>query len=291
MLLKGFFSKKARSHISLYLANNRIAICHIENGIVELLDQESIASESQWVTVFTAFVKQYQLQNSEVSVVLSRDFYQTFNIEKPNVEDNELLASLPFAIKDLVSDSIFDLVVDYYDRPMQRHSKQITTVCVARTKIIKIRDMVLNAKLKLKNITIEELSITRLLGNSEEANILLSQSNNDLILTVVKNAQPYFSRRLRGLGAQLAMQSQQSEIVLVEELSLEIQRVLDYINSQLNITKIDHLYLALNCADIHLLINELNNYLSINLASFGDVQQYDFDNLSAYGPLIEEQSA
>ena len=291
MLLKGLFSKQSTARISLYLANNRIAICHTDNNSVALLAQETISSESQWESVFTSLVKKYQLQHSEISVVLSRDFYKTFDIEKPNVADNELLASLPFAIKDLVSESIFDLVVDYYDRPVQRKGTQITTVCVAKNMVIKIRDMVLKEKIKLKDITIEELAITCLLEDSEQANILLSQYNNDLILTVVKNAQPYFSRRLRGLASQLPMQLDSPENTLVDDLSLEIQRVLDYINSQLSITKIEHLHLALTCPDINCLVDKLNGYLAINIVSFGDDGQYDFENIPAYGPLIAEQVA
>jgi MSHA biogenesis protein MshI len=289
-MFKGIFSKKPTTRISLYLAKNRIALCHIKNGQVESLAHESIFSEAQWETVFSSFVQQYQLQNSEASVVLSRDFYQTFDIEKPKVAESELLVSLPFAIKDLVSESIFDLVVDYYDRPLQRQSVKITTICVAKATIIKIRDMVLNEKIKLKNITIEELAITYLLEDSEQANILLSQYNNDLILTVVKNAHPYFSRRLRGLGAKLTTALDSTENTLVDDLSLEIQRVLDYINSQLGITKVEHLYLALTCPDINALVNSLNSYLTLKIVPFGDEGQYDFDNFPAYGPLIAEQT-
>ena len=116
-MFKTLFSKKSSASISLFLGMNRLAICLLQEGEVSLLAQADISSDAQWGEVFESWVNAHKLQNYQVSVVLGRDFYQTFDIEKPKVEESELLATLPFSIKDLVTESIFDLVVDYYDRP------------------------------------------------------------------------------------------------------------------------------------------------------------------------------
>lgn len=282
------FSKKTPISISLFLGMNRLAICLLKEGEISLLDQVNISSDSEWEEVFESLVNTHKLQNAQVSVVLSRDFYQTFDIEKPKVEESELMANLPFSIKDLVAESIFDLIVDYYDRPVVPHKdEQITAVCVARQRIIKIRDMVLKHDMQLKEITIEELALTRLLGDSEEVNLLLSQQNNELVLTVVKEGQLFFSHRLRGFNELLALPLSDVEETLVDGLSLELQRVLDYINSQLRLTSISHLYLALVCPDITLLAEKLGLYLAKNVVPFGEKEQYDFTNILAYGVLME----
>ena len=125
-MLKKWFNKKTEKDISLYLGANQIAICHQQEGRPVLLAKKTLSSDKQWAQEFTHFVDEFQLQGCQVSVVLGREFYQTFDIEKPKVEQAELLASLPFSIKDLVSESIFDLVVDYYDMPFQqRKGEQI----------------------------------------------------------------------------------------------------------------------------------------------------------------------
>jgi MSHA biogenesis protein MshI len=287
-MLKTFFSTKPSISISLFLGMKRLALCILQEGKVSLLAQADISSDSQWEEQFAAWVNEHKLQKSQVSVVLSRDFYQTFDIEKPKVDENELLASLPFAIKDLITDSIFDVVVDYYDRPlMPQKGDQITAVCIAKHKVIQIRDMLLKHAMQIKEITIEELALTRLLGDGEEVNLLLSQQQNELVLTVVKNGQLFFSHRLRGFNELLALPLSEVEDTLLDGLSLELQRVLDYINSQLRLTSIAHLYLAVVCPDIALLAEKLGFYLAKNVVPFGEKGQYDFTNILAYGLLME----
>jgi MSHA biogenesis protein MshI len=286
-MLKAFFSKKSTSTISLYLGMNRLAICRLDKDKISLLAQSDISSDLQWEEQFAAWVDEHKLQKSQVSVVVSRDFYQTFDIEKPKVAEGELMASLPFTIKDLVTDSIFDLVVDYYDRPvMANKGEQITAVCIAKQKVVQIRDMLLKHGMQLKEITIEELSLTRLLGDREEVNLLLSQQNNELLLTVVKEGMLFFSHRLRGFNELLALPLTDVEDSLLDNLSLELQRVLDYINSQLHLSSVSHLYLAVICPDIALLAEKLGDYLAKNVVPLGDKEQYDYSNLLAYGVLM-----
>ncbi|WP_354623741.1 hypothetical protein [Psychromonas sp. MME2] len=288
-MLKKFFSKKSSSQISVYLGTNRVAICGMADGRVDLLAQARVATDQEWGEALSSLVQQHKLQHHQVRVVLSRDFYQTFDIEKPKVEDSELLASIPFAIKDLVSESIFDLVVDYYDIPLQQHKgEQITVVCTAMKLVIHIRDLLLKCEMELKEISTEELSLTALLNVENETNALLSEERNALVFTVVKNGQLYFSHRIRGFNDLLALPLGEQENVLIDGLSLELQRALDYINSQLRIASINHLYVALSCPDINALTSQLGANLARKVEPFGEAQQYDFSNIVAYGLLMDE---
>lgn len=287
-MLKTLFSKTVQTKISLYLSSNLLVICLLEKGGIHLLAQSSISSDAQWPQVFAALINEHKLHRAQVSVVLNRDFYQTFDIEKPKVEEGELMATLPFSIKDLVSESIFDLVVDYYDMPFQQHKgDQITAVCTTKKRIISIRDMILKQGMQLKEIITEELALARLLGKSEEVNLLLSQQNNELVLTVVKDEQLFFSHRLRGFNELLAAPLSDLDNRLLDGLSLELQRALDYMNSQLRIASISHLYLAVVCPDLALLAEKLSSYLAKKVVPFGEKDQYDFSNILAYGPLME----
>lgn len=288
-MVKKWFSKKVQSEISLYLGNKQIAICHLKEGRSVLLAKKIVSSESEWAHVFNTIVSEHKLQGCLVSVVLGREYYQTFDIEKPKVEESELLASLPFSIKDLVSESVFDLVVDYYDMPFQqRKGEQITVICLPKTRVLNVRDLILAASLQLKGITIEELALTALLGVHDEANILLSQQDNELVLTVVKGGQLYFTHRLRGFNELLMLPLSDVESALLDGLSLEIQRALDYINSQLRINAIGVLYLAVVCSDITLLSEKLGDYLTRNVKPYGEKEEYDFLTILAYGGLMQD---
>ncbi|PKF62965.1 hypothetical protein CW745_05945 [Psychromonas sp. psych-6C06] len=285
-MLKKLLSKKTTKEISLYLGDKQIAICHLFKGRPTLLAKKAVNSEGQWLEAVSALFTEHNLSDCTVSVVLGRDFYQTFDIEKPKVEASELMASLPFSIKDLVSESVFDLIVDYFDMPFQqRKGEQITVICVPKVRVLMIRDMIIATGCQLNVITIEDLALTRLLGDHEEANILLSQQNNELVLTVVKEGQLYFTHRLRGFNDLIALPLADVENALLDGLSLEIQRVLDYISSQLRINNIGVLYLALVCPDIALLSEKLGAYLARNVQPYGEDGQYDFLSIIAYGGL------
>ena len=232
-------------------------------------------------------VDEFQLSGHQISAVLDRDFYQTFDIDKPKVDESELLATLPFSIKDLISESVFDQVVDYIDMPFQqRKGEQVTVISLPKTRVLNIRDMVLNSGCQLKGISIQELALTRLLGVHDEANILLSQQQNELVLTVVKAGQLHFTHRLRGFNELLPLPLDEVDNALVDGLSLEIQRALDYINSQLRINAIGTLYIAVVCPDIKLLAEKLSAYLARNVQPYGEGEQYDFKSLIAYGALM-----
>lgn len=288
-MLKKLFTKKTQTEIGLYLSDKQIALCQLQQGKATLLAKKIVSSEKQWPEVFSALVNEFQLSGNAFSVVLGREFYQTFDIEKPKVEESELLATLPFSIKDLISESIFDQVVDYIDMPFQqRKGEQVTAICLPKTRVLMIRDMVLQSGCKLNGITIEELALTRLLGVHEEANILLSQQKNELVLTVVKEGQLYFTHRLRGFNELLILPLEDVENALLDGLSLEIQRALDYISSQLRINAIGALYLAVVCPDIKLLSEKLGSYLARNVQPFGEEAEYDFLSLITYGAIAEE---
>jgi len=287
-MLKTLFSNRAKKSISIYLAMNKIAMCEQVNGQSVFIAGESIQSDHEWSIVIKKLVNEHRLKSYHVSVVISNDFYQKFDIDKPALEEKELLATLPFSIKDLVSESVFDLVVDYFDKPRQaRKNDQITVVCIPQSRVLQIRDMLSANELILKSITIEEIATTHLFAKSEEAKVLLCQQGSELLLSVVKAGQLYFSLRIRGYNDLLPKPLQKEGNQLVEGLSLEIQRALDFINSQLQITSIGALYLALPCPDIDLLASQLADYIGKEVTPFA--KQYNYDFLLAYGAALRGQ--
>ena len=286
-MFKNIFSKRIKKTISIYLSISKVAVCEESDGQFKLIAGELIQSESEWMTIINKIVTKHNLQGLNAVVVISQDFYQTFDIDKPKLEEKELLATLPFSIKDLVSESVFDLVVDYFDKPAQvRKSEQITAVCIPKSRVIEIRNILSKNEITLNTITIEEMAICQLFESSDEANILVSQKANELVLSVVKNAQLHFSLRIRGYNELLPLPFADVEAALVDGLSLEIQRALDYINSQLRINAIGTLYLALECPDIKALSDKLSEYLNKAVKPFPE--QYSYPFLFVYGGFDKE---
>jgi len=286
-MFKSLLPKRIKKTMSLYLSMHKIAICEYKNNRPIFLAGEFIQSDAEWPLVLKKWVTEYRLQNYTVSIVLGKDFYQKFDLDKPELDEKELMATLPFAIKELVSESVFDLVVDYIDKPPQvRKKNQMTVVCINKHKVFNLRDMLSAHKLKLRTITIEEIAACQLFTYSEDVNILLSQQYNELLLSVVKERQLYFSLRIRGYNELLSDSLDGEDNILVDGLSLEIQRALDFIHSQLQISTITTLYLALQCSDIHLLSTKLSNYIGKTIKPFPT--QYNYNFLLAYGGFEQE---
>jgi len=287
-MFKTLFSKRSKKTISIYFGMNKVAICEYVNSQPVLIAGELIQSDDEWSITIKKMVNEYRLKNHNVAVVIGKDFYQKFDIDKPDLEEKELQATLPFLIKDLVSESVFDLVVDYFDKPEQvRKNPQITAVCMPKERVLQLRNLLSDNELMLKSITTEEIATSQLFESShlfegsEEANILLSQQGAEILLSVVKSGQLYFSLRIRGYNDLLPTPLTEGDNPLVDGLSLEIQRALDFINSQLQINTIGALYLALQCADIDLLSSKLTHYIGKQVTPFPSDYNYDF--LLAYG--------
>jgi MSHA biogenesis protein MshI len=288
-MLKKLFSSRVKKSISIYLGMHKVAICENSNGQPTLIAGEFVQSDAEWSVVIKKLVNTHSLQHHNVSVVIGKDFYQKFDIDKPKLDEKELLATLPFSIKDLVSESVFDLVVDYFDKPAQvRKGDQITVVCIAKERVVQLRELLSENTLKLVSITIEEIATCQLFEHSNEANILLSQQEGELLLSVVKSGQLYFSLRIRGYNDLLPLPLSETSNELVDGLSLEIQRALDFINSQLQINTIGALYLALQCPDIELLSSKLAAYLDKSVKPFP--VQYHYDFILAYGGFDGENA-
>ena len=118
---------------------------------------------------------------------------------------------------------------------------------ISEREIYEIRDGILKAGLKLNKIGVEELAMCNLLEPSEDACIILKQeSGGQLCLIIVKRNELYFSRRLRDYETLSIFSPEELKMDVVDSLSLEIQRSMDYFESQLRQAPVKKVYLALD---------------------------------------------
>ena len=198
--------------------------------------QECKAAER--VEVLNKLVNEMGAKGYLCNLVLPAKQYQTYPIEKPKVEDNELSDAARWRVKDMLDFDLEDAVTDVYDFPTDalRGRPEQLNVVVCRTAIIKeALKLVTEANLTLESIDIVDLALrnvaARISENEQKAQALLYLRNGAGIMILVKNSELYLSRHFDFSLAAFNEPAQQDSVI--QHLALEIQRSFDYFESQM----------------------------------------------------------
>lgn len=247
--IKGQFKRASKFHslgIELGVNDFHISILQKIKGNIHWVKQHSLSIDN-WPEELKDYVEKNNLANTKCSVALSISKYQLLQLDRPAVEDAELNQALQWSVKEQLF-SEFELAIDYFDPPvLASNVKKINVVAISEKDIVAIRDGILKAGLNLEVIGVEELATCNLVEYSEDAVIILKQEDGgQLGLSIVKRNQLFFSRRLRGYESIESLSQEELKMGVVDNLSLEIQRSMDYFESQLRQAPVKKIYLSLN---------------------------------------------
>lgn len=184
----------------------------------------------QWQTAFAALARTFP--NARLQIVLVSGCYQLLVADKPNVNAEELPQALLWSIKDMVTIPVPQIHLDYFESPLP--SNKISVVVVAKDYLVNLVQAIHDQGLRVAGISIEELAMTNLFIDDNQARLIVSHhTGQELLLTVVKQGQLYMQRRVRGFMQLDKTDVDQLHYGLADNLSLEIQRSMDYFESQL----------------------------------------------------------
>jgi MSHA biogenesis protein MshI len=217
-----------------------------QQGELYWVKQHTMPIEN-WQDELTSYVQQQGLYNTRCSVALSIGKYQILQVDKPAVEDSELAQALQWAVKEQMPGQE-ELVLDYFDYPASPiNAQKLNVVALAKNDVSGICEGIRHAGLELQNIGIEELATCNLFSESDDAVITLFQEAGDQIcLNIVKQNQLYFSRRLRGYENLSSFSVAELQMSVGDTLSVEVQRSMDYFESQLRQAPVRKIYLSLD---------------------------------------------
>lgn len=269
--IKGQFTKASKFHsVGIEIGVNDFHVSTLKkiNGKIEWVKQYS-ASIDSWQETLKSYTKENGLNNTQCNVALSISKYQLLAVDRPAVEDSELRQALQWAVKSqLFSDD--DFTIDYFDPPTAASNlKQLNVIAISTRDIMEIRDGILKAGLALNVIGVEELATCNLLAPSEDATIILKQSEGgQLSLNIVKHNKLFFSRRLRGYENLSNFSPEEFKMSVVDNLSLEIQRSMDYFESQLRQAPVKKVYVSLDTEHQDELAELIKQMISLPVESF-----------------------
>lgn len=279
--LKQLFGPKdlsCRAGIAVHAKYVRLVKGRMVDGVWHYIIHQEVAveTEEQWLTVIKQMVSEHQLTEAKCCLVLPGNRYQLLQIDKPAVDESELAAVLAWSIKDLVNVPHEDLVADYFNLPsMQTMQGEKLNVVVTSTKTIKpFIDLFVELKVNLAGIVPEEMVIRNVVNTRDEASLLLSQQQDEeATLQIVKNDEIYFARKLRGFNRIHQYTAQELVDGLIDTLSLEVQRSMDYLVSQLKQDPVKSVLLALPSEHQTLIAEQIAGHFAVDVTTMAVTNQ------------------
>ena len=216
-------------NIGVYVCTDKLWVyAPAQDTKIEQWQSFELKSEN-WSAGFSAVAKSFP--NAQLQLILASGLYQLLLTDKPNVDVAELPQALLWSVKDMVTLPVPQIHLDYFEPPLV--SNKINVVVVDKTKLISMVQAIHEQNLQLIGISIEELATTNLFDDNQARLVVSHNSGQELLLTVVKQGQLYMQRRVRGFTHLDKALAEELAYGMADNLSLEIQRSMDYFESQL----------------------------------------------------------
>lgn len=201
-------------------SDNQGALCHSYS-----------LQKDDWNALFSAIYADFG--PSKLQLALGFGHYQLLSADRSKVEADEMAQALVWAVKDMVSTPPADIHLDYFESPIKSSDKLNVVVC-SRSSLSALAQGIDKAGMELVGISIEELLPTNLFGQDPMARLVISQiPGQELLLTVVREGELYMQRRIRGFAELHQTDAESLGFGVADTLSLEIQRSMDFFESQL----------------------------------------------------------
>ena len=198
--------------------------------------KEPVQDPSNCAEQLAAFVKSLCGGAAKVYLLIPQSYYQIVQTEKPALEHDELVQSLPWTLKELVTLSPENIVSDYIDYPIQQAGKnaKINVFAADKNLLSPLVSALNHNELVLQHIAAKETTIAQMTANDNYARMVVFQEpGQEPCILVIREQQLLLNRRLRGYAL---LENSTDDVTinnLSDSLGLEIQRSMDFYESQL----------------------------------------------------------
>lgn len=208
----------------------------------QLLDcQFRKAAPAEQPAVLKALVAELGVAGTRVNLLLHPANYQMHLLDSPDVPAEDLRAAMRWRVKDLTSEPLDQVVVDAFALPTDAYrgrSRMAYCALLSKTRMHAWDEMMKQAGLELSSIDVTEMAFRNLglLAGADGMNVALMRlRSSEGLICVQHGADLYMARRIEH-GLNQAGQD-------FSAVTLEIQRSLDYFESQLGKGYINRLLL------------------------------------------------
>lgn len=241
------------------------------------------------------------LDHCPVELVLGIGHYQAVSVDRPDLPDQDIASGLAFQLGELVELEPEAMVTDYYELPYQPSGQdKIVAIVADKQELSDWTHAILELDWDIEKISVVELQLKKLHGVTDKAKLCMYPlDNGGYLAQIYRQGQLCFSRALRGLKSITDYSKDEIEVGALEPMATELQRSMDYFESQLRQAPVKTILLAIKHPQINAVKAALEDLLAIKIESFdylpwmselceGDLT--DIDALAAVLPEPSEQS-
>ena len=266
-----FFSGSKDTRVGVDFLRDGVALAQVRIGDGDILRAEYVEARGQQAQVeaLRQWVRANRLQKTPCVCLVGQDDCDVYQVEKPDVEDDEMIQAVTWKIKDLINYDVDNAVVDSYPMPesSKNNQQQVGVVAARDTVIGGYVDSIRNSSMQLTALDIHELVRSNLATVRQSAGrslALLSFDRDAGMLSVYHDTDLYVSRGIVIGLEQLEFAAGDDEGVF-DSLQLEIQRSLDYFESYYGIGNVAELQVFPHVESTEKMVAYLQNQTSLDV--------------------------
>lgn len=243
--------------------------------------QAGVAAAGDQQTQLSRLVDDAGLVGAPVNFVLSPADYNLFLVDAPPVPTEEMAAAVRWKIKDLLEFPVEDAIVDVFALPegaaRNRAGGMVYAVAAARARLEQRIATIRESGLELQTIDIPEMALRNIISRfADDQNGLafLSLDASGGILNITRQGQLYLTRRIN-LAFGRDVTSHGDWDAVRARLVLEIQRSLDYFESQMGQDPVARVLVAPRDGDTAAVVDALSGALATPVVPLEIQRQLD----------------
>lgn len=222
------------------------------------------------------------LRGAPCNALLSAQDYNLYLVDAPQVEESEMRAAVRWKVKDLLDIPLEEAVIDVFPVPedaFPSRNRMLYVVAAQKDRVRAMIELVSRAGLVLQCIDIPELAmrnITSLFGDDRNGLAFVALKNTGSSLNLSREGNLYLTRRINTQVSTDIMETGDWD-GLRDRLVLEVQRSLDYYESQMGQNPVSRVMLAPRRSDARALASSLDEAMAANVGVLGFADRLDHD--------------
>jgi MSHA biogenesis protein MshI len=194
-------------------------------------------------------IERLNLQGTPCNAVLAPRDYSLYLVEAPAVEPEEMRAAVRWKVKDLLDVPLDDVAIDIFPVPedaFNGRNQMLYVVAAARSRVASVIELCRSAKLELAAIDIPEMAMKNIstrFSDERGSQAFIALKTNGSNMNITRAGALYLARTVN-TQVPLDVMGTVGWGSLRDRLVLEIQRSLDYYESQMGQAPVKELLIA-----------------------------------------------
>ncbi len=266
-------------------SSEKVSIALLEDAIYCSFDGNVKAypiKNGGWGKALHEVLSDGQYTNSKMVIVLGAHHYQTYQIERPELPEDEWPSALPFLLKNLIAERVTDIVADGI---ALSNNNKIQAYVMSKKFLNHVLEALDKFDVVLERILPEDEVWGQTHQQTEDFLLLHQNANSSFKINAYDARKICFNRTIRGVSGTLT--GLQASSLQIDSLALEMQRSIDYLSAQVNKAQFHKLFICCDDEIDEELTLALEERLSVKVETLMGGDTRCGDVLSRYALLSE----